>query len=265
MSKSLKNFVSIEDYMLSKLSDQPAVDFRIYCLQNRYSSALHFSEDRIYEAKSLRHSLENSITMIRKAITSSRSFPSQKPSTASTILTSKTLTCSKLVDDFLRDDVNTPEALRQFLQLLQDAHQYAILFLSADEMSLRSHPIEPLIAIDNYTQKLFNSFGLEYFNRHTVNGMANTSTVSRNVEPIIDALVNFRSSIRANTIQASKSLTKLSKLDKTDIDQTALSIARESVSSSMKLCDELRDVSAPSIGIRIEDMGNKSIWRLDLA
>jgi cysteinyl-tRNA synthetase len=270
MSKSLKNFISIKDYLASSstISDEPAIDFRIYCLQHRYQSALHFSDDRIIEAKIIRQSLQNYLSIINKAITHSSSHRrrSSRPSTASMTLTAKMLASDRLIDEMLRDDINTPEALQQLIVLLGDAHQYARMILSSSSQSDQHPPIEPLIAVDSYARKLLQAFGLEYL-YHEISSMRTSIPSSSGSFPqVIDLLVDFRSSIRANSLQASKALAKLSKSKdvQSDADRAALSTAQENLSKSMKLCDELRDVSAPAIGIRIEDIGaNKSIWRSD--
>jgi cysteinyl-tRNA synthetase len=61
MSKSLKNFISINDYMNSKITKAPGDDFRIYCLQYKYHASLTYSIERIYEAEIYRKKVENFI------------------------------------------------------------------------------------------------------------------------------------------------------------------------------------------------------------
>ena len=61
MSKSLKNFISINDYMNSKITKSPGDDFRIYCLQYKYHASLTYSIERIYEAEIYRKKVENFI------------------------------------------------------------------------------------------------------------------------------------------------------------------------------------------------------------
>lgn len=61
MSKSLKNFISINDYMNSKITKSPGDDFRIYCLQYKYHASLTYSIERIKEAEVYRKKIENFI------------------------------------------------------------------------------------------------------------------------------------------------------------------------------------------------------------
>lgn len=47
MSKSLKNFITVED-MLEKYNSNL---FRYFCLQYHYSSRIHYSDDRMIESQ----------------------------------------------------------------------------------------------------------------------------------------------------------------------------------------------------------------------
>jgi cysteinyl-tRNA synthetase len=49
MSKSLKNFTTIQEF----LKDNSADIFRIFILQNLYRSSIHMSNDRIVEAQGI--------------------------------------------------------------------------------------------------------------------------------------------------------------------------------------------------------------------
>eukprot|EP00601_Ochromonadales_sp_CCMP2298_P030440 CAMPEP_0173342040 /NCGR_PEP_ID=MMETSP1144-20121109/9953_1 /TAXON_ID=483371 /ORGANISM="non described non described, Strain CCMP2298" /LENGTH=105 /DNA_ID=CAMNT_0014288523 /DNA_START=53 /DNA_END=367 /DNA_ORIENTATION=+ len=47
MSKSLKNFITIGQYLEAGITSAPADDFRLYCLQHKYHSALTYSPPRV--------------------------------------------------------------------------------------------------------------------------------------------------------------------------------------------------------------------------
>lgn len=66
MSKSLKNFISIKDYLSSGWTSRPADDLRIYFLHHKYNSTLHFSKERIKEAAVYRHRIENFLELVKK-------------------------------------------------------------------------------------------------------------------------------------------------------------------------------------------------------
>jgi cysteinyl-tRNA synthetase len=48
MSKSLKNFITVRTLLETLCT---ADDFRIFCIQFHYRSTLHFTQDRLDEAK----------------------------------------------------------------------------------------------------------------------------------------------------------------------------------------------------------------------
>ncbi|KAM6093816.1 putative cysteine--tRNA ligase, mitochondrial isoform 2-T2 [Chlamydotis macqueenii] len=60
MSKSLKNYVTIKDFLKKSSSDQ----FRMFCLRGRYSSAVEFSDESMDDAK---HLLQAVSSFIRDA------------------------------------------------------------------------------------------------------------------------------------------------------------------------------------------------------
>ncbi|XP_052629682.1 probable cysteine--tRNA ligase, mitochondrial isoform X4 [Harpia harpyja] len=57
MSKSLKNFITIKDFLKKFSSDQ----FRMFCLRSRYSSAVEFSDDTMDDAKHLLQAISSFI------------------------------------------------------------------------------------------------------------------------------------------------------------------------------------------------------------
>ncbi|KAM9021621.1 putative cysteine--tRNA ligase, mitochondrial isoform 5-T5 [Ara ararauna] len=57
MSKSLKNYVTVKDFLKKFSSDQ----FRMYCLRSRYSSAVEFSDESMDDAKNLLQAISSFI------------------------------------------------------------------------------------------------------------------------------------------------------------------------------------------------------------
>ena len=54
MSKSLKNFISVREFLSANDGLSGADDFRMFCLQNKYRASVHFSPTRITEARGIR-------------------------------------------------------------------------------------------------------------------------------------------------------------------------------------------------------------------
>ena len=146
MSKSLKNFISIKDYMQGNYSTHPATDFRIFCLQNKYHSSVHFSQTRIDEAGAFRRKIENYLklsTAVASSITSNQSGDmsegfnaaatktppamSSKPTIESKAIGIALSDCQRAVQIALSDDFDTSEALKLLSYLVGDAMKYASL------------------------------------------------------------------------------------------------------------------------------------------
>eukprot|EP01033_Poteriospumella_lacustris_P006753 gene6753-4869_t len=105
MSKSLKNFISIRDYLQKGITPHPADDFRLFCLQNKYDSLITYSEERIRDAAVVREKFSSFLALVdmvenkvqqRDAVaatttttTSSSRMPSQKPSEEAKTLTKR--------------------------------------------------------------------------------------------------------------------------------------------------------------------------------
>lgn len=66
MSKSLKNFISIREY-LNEGSDRAKL-FRIFCLMNRYANPVEYSSDRIQDARTVDRKLMDFFTTSENVI-----------------------------------------------------------------------------------------------------------------------------------------------------------------------------------------------------
>jgi cysteinyl-tRNA synthetase len=64
MSKSLKNFISIKEYFENNFTSNPSEDFRIFCLQFKYSTNINFSNDRIKDAEIYRKKIIEFLSLV---------------------------------------------------------------------------------------------------------------------------------------------------------------------------------------------------------
>ena len=120
MSKSLKNFISIGDYFNNN-PDKASLNFRIFCLQYKYHSALHLTDDRLQEANIFRIKIENFYKVIDSIVASSsssslsvadNSFRCNKPTNESIRLLNSLRLCKVKIRKAFENDFDTPEALR---------------------------------------------------------------------------------------------------------------------------------------------------------
>ena len=65
MSKSLKNFVTVNDYFESGGTSD---DFRIFCLTSRYAATVSYSQAKLADAAQTRASLEGFFSLAGEAI-----------------------------------------------------------------------------------------------------------------------------------------------------------------------------------------------------
>eukprot|EP01032_Pedospumella_encystans_P027830 gene27830-31440_t len=79
MSKSLKNFVSIADYLQSNITSNAADDFRLYCLQHKYHATLTYSPMRVQDAAKFRNKMEHFSSSLRSALALVRNMPRSVP------------------------------------------------------------------------------------------------------------------------------------------------------------------------------------------
>lgn len=194
MSKSLKNFISIADYFSQAITSSPADDFRLFCLQYKYASALTYSSDRILEAATYRKKLESffhlsyhllhhhhsqqqqsssSSSIVKEKGFSSHPQQNQKPTEASKTLLSHFSSIQNLITEALRTDFDTPSALNHLSTLIHHTSDYMKLItnpsLPASENSERNppqQPIEPILVIYQYIRHLGGRvFGLQCCNQ----------------------------------------------------------------------------------------------------
>ena len=122
MSKSLKNFISIRDYFNTSTNNNKAsLNFRIFCLQYKYHSAIHLSDDRLEEANMFRIKIESFYKVIDTLASSSssdKSLRSNKPTIESIKLLSSLSLCKSSIRKALENDFDTPDALKSLSSLI---------------------------------------------------------------------------------------------------------------------------------------------------
>lgn len=154
MSKSLKNFISIRDYLSGGWQQETvptpnsgeyngkndsitsrANDLRIFFLQYKYHIALHFSPERIYQATGFRMKMCHYFDFVDMLMAlhskERRDMPLvHKATNASKALGAALQECQQAVHVALADDFNTPVALHALHQCVTSASVYGGLCLN---------------------------------------------------------------------------------------------------------------------------------------
>jgi cysteinyl-tRNA synthetase len=198
MSKSLKNFISIEEYLSSSWTNKPADDLRVYFLQHKYHSTLHFSKDRILEAAVFRRKMESYFTYVNDA----RQLPGKRPCRESDFshkLRNQLFDCKRTVKAALIDDFDTPTVMRVLSDLVGFALQGAV-GASVDV----SESIHALIATEQYVKQILSLFGLNLISsRDTVRSPIGEGV---NLHRVIDSFVKYRAEVRKLALLAKSHL-----------------------------------------------------------
>ncbi|KAI0564140.1 Cysteine--tRNA ligase [Gracilaria domingensis] len=241
MSKSLKNFITIENW----LKRYNARQIRLAFLGHRYNAPMNYTDHGMEEAINLDRSfidffgtLKATLRDIAKCDIKTREL---RPHQLETELFAELGRCQKAVHQYLADNFDTPGALREIQNLIRSTNAYlASQGVKANELALES--------IGRYVTKMFKVFGLVtgggdigYGEDASAGGQSREKVLS----PVLDAFCDFRDKIR----------------------QTARGENYEAISKILSLCDAVRDEVLPHLGVRLEDRGleQPSVWKLEEA
>lgn len=254
MSKSLKNFVSVREFLDEQGEAQGADLFRLFCLQHKYRANVVYSEDRVRDARA-------AVDRIRSFLRSLEALGCQQDPDHKKRCDVADMDVLRLVydtrarfDEALRDDVDTPRALQLVLDLLARGHEYLVARPGLDA------PAEVLGALAAFVLEVLELFGLVGLHSEfapalqplqlagsmmgvgstattasaTADAVTGTSDGDREIdEALLRALVQFRASVR----------------------QEALKNPRDPASAQiLQLCDALRNSELPTLGVQVEDL-----------
>ncbi len=270
MSKSLKNFISIQDYFNMKLTSSPADDFRLFCLLHKYDATLTFAVDRIKDAASFRLKCESfwrlNETMVKQLEqTCSNRRISRKATNTSRALQKKLQSAKQGVNEALANDFDTPQALSILNSLVGDAMQYALLVNSGDGSVTESQPIEPLFAIEEYVRKVLINFGLRFSSRSPISTrQEGDNSYASGSDEAIQAVVDLRSKFRAISTSGLKAVKSMQKQQQSEAEssESYKQLVINQCKETLKLTDQARDELGAKFNIVIEDLGSGgSTWR----
>ena len=254
MSKSLKNFVSIQEF-LAEYSDKesssslesPADDFRLWCLglSGSYRGPATFSPDRISEARSIRLKILRFLIDGEEWTVRSVSAPKLwSDEEHNLFLASENARECGLAA--LRNDMDGKRFVDELVQLAELGNSYLL--------QTKQGPVEPMKAVIGNLRSLLSLVG--FSERTTRAGLreichsVQSSQVVGGERSLIEAVVQFRSAVRQSALDGAKSKT-----------------AAENMKKILQLCDETRDSVLPKLGIELFDKltdEQTDTWRISL-
>lgn len=240
MSKSLRNFVTIKDFLADHTADQ----FRMWCLQHKYHSNVDFHPERMEQAKAALEKVEGLLHRIQELISGqSGSGDPQRPQMKRWCEVDKALFDCLLqtkveVNQQLARDLDTPAALKAVFKLIARTNQ---ALSSSDNVSL-----EVLESIGNFLSSLLQTLGFTGIRSRSKAGRQASSSWDKAGPEVMQALADFRSFIRQTAISSKK---------QGEPGVSAVDLLKE--------CDRIRDQVLPEAGIELKDQSlASSRWQL---
>lgn len=230
MSKSLKNFITIQD----ALSRNSSRELRIFFLLHPWKETLDYSDSAMDEASSyekmLREFFLNAKDLLRNGPSSSTAAEYfQKWSAAELEVNSRFVETKNRVRDALCDNIDTKTSLEAIKNMISACNKYlAQMKQSANRVLIK--------VIAEYVTRLFQIFGViegkQTLGFPSEMSSGGTENVEEIVMPVLEALAEFREEVRkeARQLRATRVL---------------------------ELCDQIRDDVLPNLGVRLEDRENQ--------
>ena len=244
MSKSLKNFVTIEELLEgndeSSLTS-PADDFRLWCLglAGTYRGQAIFSMERIHEARVIREKLVKFLLDGSAWLDECRDSAPKRWTRIEIELYKKANQSFSKAQSAILNDLDGKVFIQELVAIADMGSSY-----------LRTNPSGPAEALEHCLTMLRKYLSLVGFSEKTV-GIGSRQSTSESSQAIvggttalIEELVDFRSGVR------NAALASVRNGESTDV-----------VKEILRLCDESRDDAFPSIGLQLIDGDSAKSWR----
>ncbi|XP_042368775.1 probable cysteine--tRNA ligase, mitochondrial isoform X2 [Plectropomus leopardus] len=233
MSKSLKNYITIKDFLQS----YSANEFRMFCLLSKYRSAIDYSESSMMEARS-------SLGIISTFMNDAQAYMKgqlQCSSVQEAVLWERLAETKSSVMKALADDFDTPRAINAVMNLVYHGN-CQLQPVSQSEGGARSPAV--FGAMVSYIRDALDVFGVDLLHSKE----ADVISSAGNLEGVVEQLTRFRSDVRAFA------------LARQDGPSNKRGLHPERI-PLLKACDSLRNDLAP-LGVLIKDRGATSTWEL---
>ncbi|XP_031707841.1 probable cysteine--tRNA ligase, mitochondrial isoform X1 [Anarrhichthys ocellatus] len=232
MSKSLKNFVTIKDFLQS----YSANEFRMFCLLTKYRSGVDYSDGSMLEART---SLRTISTFIHDATVYMKGQLHCSP-VREAVLWERLAEIKSSVVKALADDFDTPRAISAVMNLVYHGNRQ-LQPVSKCEGVTRSPAV--FGAMVRYITDVLDVFGIDLLHSKEAAEVRSGGSL----EAVVEQLTHFRSEVRAFALVPQDGPTK-----------PGLYPERIPL---LKACDTLRNDLAP-LGVLIKDRGATSTWEL---
>ncbi|XP_069734592.1 probable cysteine--tRNA ligase, mitochondrial isoform X2 [Phaenicophaeus curvirostris] len=250
MSKSLKNYITIKDFLKKFSSDQ----FRMFCLRSRYSS-VEFGDETMDDAK---HLLQAVSSFTRDANAYIKGQLICDP-VREDVLWERLANTKVTVKAAFRDDFDTSRAVAAIMDLIHHGNRQ-LKAVTKDTGSPRSSVVYG--SIISYIEGFFNDLGMSFGERQVALGGDNSAKLSN----VVDELVRFRTKVRHYALAMPEAAETLPV--EGDVGAEGQKEQKEKRRQLMQerkplleACDSLRkDLAA--FGVHIQDRAAVSTWEI---
>ncbi|KAI3647854.1 hypothetical protein MP228_008075 [Amoeboaphelidium protococcarum] len=261
MSKSLKNFITIQDALKQYTPDQ----IRLLFLLHPWNSVLDYKTSSMNEVQAAEATLRKYLTNVRawqlqhkmsqvnlSANDGNQSAPGHNFNDGERELIEGLYVKQTAVHEALCDNLNTPQVIKELLDLVSKTN----LYIAQQEQSKMQPNVEVLTSVASYIQRMLSVFGLQTFEKSAagISSIDSQNSQSKDdmVLPYLTALANYRSENRSIIAQGIAAL-----------NQEDLVKARQIFQDLLNLSDQLRDIDLPALGVQLEDKdGGKYMIKL---
>ncbi|XP_037552761.1 cysteine--tRNA ligase, mitochondrial [Nematolebias whitei] len=234
MSKSLKNYVTIKDFLQS----HSANEFRMFCLLSKYRSAIDYSDGSMLEARSTLETVCNFMEAARAYMKGQMlTAPVQEAVLWERLAEGKSTVLKSLADDF-----DTPRAISALMDLVYHGNCQLQPVATSDGV-VRSPAV--FGAMISYIREVLDMLGIDLLHSRE----AEVSSSCGVLRPVVEQLTRFRSEVRAFA------------LTRQDDPSCAKPGRHPDRIPLLRACDALRDDLAP-LGVVIKDRGASSTWEI---
>ena len=253
MSKSLKNFVTIQEFLSSSTTDQghessrlecPADDFRLWCLglSGSYRGPATFSEERIAEARTIRQKLVRFLIdgedWIEKCRDYEFSLGSKKWGDEDYEFLESAHRSQQRAEAALSDDLDGKTFLAELIRIAEHGNSHLTRRTS---LPPSPGPIEPLRAVVDIMRRMLSLVGFSdktaRVGMRAYNGSySSVGNVVGGEVALANVLARFRSTVRQLALEDARN-----------------KCASENMNEILTLCDALRDDVLPEMGIEVSD------------
>lgn len=239
MSKSLKNYVTIKDFLASNTANE----FRLFCLLTKYRSAIEYSDASMNEARSTLSTISTFSHSAQAYMQGCLQCQSVEEST----LWERLSATQASVQSALADDFDTPKAVDAIMSLIHFGNHQLQPVTKADG------PRSPAVfgAMLSYVREIMDVFGVDLLDRTEVH---DSSGILNNV---VEELVHFRSEVRKFALSVEDQAPHDAQSD----TATQKRCPQPDRVPLLKACDVLRNNLAP-LGVHIKDRGTNSTWEI---